>query len=544
MMSGQMPILILREGTKREQGKDAQRGNIEAAKAIADAVRTTLGPKGMDKMMVDSIGDIVISNDGATILKEMDVDHPAAKMIVEVAKAQDSSVGDGTTTAVVLSGEFLKQAETLLEQGVHSTVIANGYRMAMNEAKKLLDSLAIKAKDDKTLRNIAITALAGKNTGLSYDFLADLVVKAINAVATERDGKVMVEHTNIKVDKKNGGSVTDTQFISGLVIDKEKVHAKMPSVVKDAKIALVDSALEVKKTEIEAKVQITDPSRIQDFLAQEAESFKKMVSKVKASGANVIFCQKGIDDLAQHYLAKEGIYAVRRVKKSDMEKLVKATGGKLITNLDDLKADSLGKADKIEEKKIGDDRMTFVTGCANPKAVSILIRGATDHVVTEIERSLNDAIRVVAITKEDGKYLPGGGAIEAEVSMRLKGFANTIGGREQMAIEAFAKALEVIPRTLAENAGMDPINTLLKLKSEHDTGHTSYGINVYEEKVGDMNSMGVFDPLRVKKHAFEAAVEVATMILRIDDIIASRKSSGSESPGGGMPGGMGGMPPY
>ena len=413
MMSGQMPILILREGTKREQGKDAQRGNIEAAKAIADAVRTTLGPKGMDKMMVDSIGDIVISNDGATILKEMDVDHPAAKMIVEVAKAQDSSVGDGTTTAVVLSGEFLKQAETLLEQGVHSTVIANGYRMAMNEAKKLLDSLAIKAKDDKTLRNIAITALAGKNTGLSYDFLADLVVKAINAVATERDGKVMVEHTNIKVDKKNGGSVTDTQFISGLVIDKEKVHAKMPSVVKDAKIALVDSALEVKKTEIEAKVQITDPSRIQDFLAQEAESFKKMVSKVKASGANVIFCQKGIDDLAQHYLAKEGIYAVRRVKKSDMEKLVKATGGKLITNLDDLKADSLGKADKIEEKKIGDDRMTFVTGCANPKAVSILIRGATDHVVTEIERSLNDAIRVVAITKEDGKYLPGGGAIEA-----------------------------------------------------------------------------------------------------------------------------------
>ncbi|MCL5437940.1 MAG: thermosome subunit, partial [Candidatus Thermoplasmatota archaeon] len=341
-----MPILILKEGTRREQGKDAQRGNIEAAKAIADAVRTTLGPKGMDKMMVDSIGDIVISNDGATILKEMDVDHPAAKMIVEVAKSQDTSVGDGTTTAVVLAGEFLKQAETLLEQGVHSTVIANGYRMAMNEAKKLLESSSIKAKDDKTLRNIAITALSGKNTGLSYEFLADLVVKAVNAVATERDGKTHVDHSDIKVDKKNGGSVTDTLFISGLVIDKEKVHAKMPSSVKDAKIALIDSALEIKKTEIEAKVQITDPTKIQDFLGQESETFKKMVAKIKNSGASAVFCQKGIDDIAQHYLAKEGIYAVRRVKKSDMEKLQKATGAKVVTNLDDLKADSLGKAEK------------------------------------------------------------------------------------------------------------------------------------------------------------------------------------------------------
>jgi chaperonin GroEL (HSP60 family) len=415
--------------------------------------------------------------------------------------------------------------------------------MAMNEAKKLLESSSIKAKDDKTLRNIAITALSGKNTGLSYEFLADLVVKAVNAVATERDGKTHVDHSDIKVDKKNGGSVTDTLFISGLVIDKEKVHAKMPSSVKDAKIALIDSALEIKKTEIEAKVQITDPTKIQDFLGQESETFKKMVAKIKNSGASAVFCQKGIDDIAQHYLAKEGIYAVRRVKKSDMEKLQKATGAKVVTNLDDLKADSLGKAEKVEEKKIGDDRMTFITGCANPKAVSILIRGATEHVIAEIERSLSDAIRVVAITKEDAKYLPGGGAIESEISMKLKGFANTVGGREQMAIEAFSKALEVIPRTLAENAGMDPINTLLKLKSEHDTGHTSYGINVYEEKVGDMNSMGVFDPLRVKKHAYEAAVEVATMILRIDDIIASRKSSASEG-SGGMPGGMGGMPPY
>ncbi len=548
MMSGQMPILILKEGTSREQGKNAQKANIEAAKAIADAVRTTLGPKGMDKMLVDSIGDIVISNDGATILKEMDVDHPTAKMIVEVAKSQDSSVGDGTTSAVILAGEFLKQAEVLLDQGVHSTVIANGYRLAMNETKKLLDSIALKSSDDNTLRNVALTALAGKNTGTSYDFLSDLVVKAVNAVAEERNGKVVVDPSNIKVDKKNGGSVNDTQFINGLIIDKEKVHAKMPSVVKDAKIGLIDSALEIKKTEIEAKVQITDPSRIQDFLGQESETFKKMVEKIKNSGANVILCQKGIDDLAQHYLAKDGIYAVRRVKKSDMEKLAKATGAKIVTNLDDLSHSVLGKAERVEEKKIGDDRMTFITGCANPKAVNILIRGATDHVVSEIERSLNDAIRVVAITKEDGSYLPGGGAIESELSMRMRNFANSVGGREQLAIEAFAKALEIIPRTLAENAGMDPINTLIKLKAEHEKGHSSYGISIADNSVGDMTKAGVYDPVRVKKHALESAVEVSTMILRIDDVIASRKSSASENPAGGGMGGMGGMgggmPPY
>jgi thermosome len=547
-MSGQMPILILKEGTSREQGKNAQKANIEAAKAIADAVRTTLGPKGMDKMLVDSIGDIVISNDGATILKEMDVDHPTAKMIVEVAKSQDSSVGDGTTSAVILAGEFLKQAEVLLEQGVHSTVIANGYRLAMNETKKLLDSIALKSSDDKTLRNVALTALAGKNTGTSYDFLSDLVVKAVNAVAEERNGKVVVDPSNIKVDKKNGGGVNDTQFINGLIVDKEKVHAKMPSIVKDAKIGLIDSALEIKKTEIEAKVQITDPSRIQDFLGQESDTFKKMVEKIKNSGANVILCQKGIDDLAQHYLAKDGIYAVRRVKKSDMEKLAKATGAKIVTNLDDLNSSVLGSAEKVEEKKIGDDRMTFITGCANPKAVNILIRGATDHVVSEIERSLNDAIRVVAITKEDGSYLPGGGAIESELSMKLRNFANSVGGREQLAIEAFAKALEIIPRTLAENAGMDPINTLIKLKAEHEKGHSSYGISITDNSVGDMTKAGVYDPVRVKKHALESAVEVSTMILRIDDVIASKKSSASENPGAGGAGGMGGMgggmPPY
>jgi thermosome len=545
-----MPILVLKEGTSREQGKNAQKNNIEAAKAIADAIRTTLGPKGMDKMLVDSIGDIIISNDGATILKEMDVDHPTAKMIVEVAKSQDTAVGDGTTSAVIIAGELLKQAEGLLEQGVHATVIANGYRLAVNEAKKYLEEMALKATDDKTLKLIAMTALSGKNTGLSSEMLSDLVVKAIDAVAEERNGKVVVDTANIKVDKKNGGSVTDTQYISGLLIDKEKVHAKMPSIVKDAKIALIDSALEIKKTEIEAKVQITDPTKIQDFLTQESDTLKAMVEKVHKSGANVIFCQKGIDDIAQHYLAKDGIYAVRRVKKSDMEKLAKATGAKIVTNLDDLSKASLGVAERVEEKKISDDRMTFVTGCANPKAVSILIRGGTDHVVSEIERALNDAIRVVGITKEDGRYLPGGGAVEAELSMRVRNYANSVGGREQLAIEAFSKALEVIPRTLAENAGMDPINTLIQLKAEHEKGQKNQGIDFSTNKTGDMNKAGVYDPLRVKKHALESAVEVSTMILRIDDVIASKKSAGGEG-SGQMPGGMGGMggmgggmPPY
>ncbi len=538
MISGQTPILILKEGTERQQGKNAQKNNIEAAKAIADAVRTTLGPKGMDKMLVDSIGDIVISNDGATILKEMDVDHPTAKMIVEASKSQDTAVGDGTTTVVVLAGELLKQAESLLDQGVHSTIIADGYHLAAVEAKKELEDLSLKANNDETLKKIAITALSGKNTGVSSDFLADLVVKAINSVAEERDGKIMVDTANIKVDKKSGGSAADTQFINGIIIDKEKVHSKMPGIVKNAKIALINSALEIKKTEIDAKVQITDPSKIQDFLDQETDTMKEMAEKIKKSGANVVFCQKGIDDTVQYYLAKDGIYAARRVKQSDMEKLAKATGAKMVTNLDDITEDVLGKAETVEERKIGDDRMTFVTGCVNPKAVSILIRGGTEHVVDEIERAMNDAIRVVAITKEDGKYLPGGGAIEAELAMKLRNYSNSVGGREQLAIEAFAKALEIIPRTLAENAGMDPINTLISLKAEHEKGNRTFGIDMDNSKIDDMIKLGVYDTFRVKTHAIESAVEVATMILRIDDVIASKKSSAPSNPQGGMGGGM------
>ncbi len=540
MMSGQTPILILKEGTERQQGKSAQKNNIEAAKAIADAVRTTLGPKGMDKMLVDSIGDIIISNDGATILKEMDVDHPTAKMIVEASKSQDTAVGDGTTTVVVLAGELLKQAESLLDQGVHSTIIADGYHLAAGESKKILSDMALKATDDAMLKKIAVTALSGKNTGVSAEFLADLVVNAINSVSETVNGKTIVDTVNVKVDKKSGGSAADTTFIKGIIVDKEKVHSKMPSIVKNAKIALINSALEIKKTEIDAKVQITDPSKIQGFLDQETDTLKEMADKIKKSGANVVLCQKGIDDTVQYYLAKYGIYAVRRVKQSDMEKLAKATGAKMVTDLDDITGDTLGKAETVEERKIGDDRMTFVTGCENPKAVNILIRGGTEHVVDEIDRALNDAIRVVAITKEDGKYLPGGGATEAELAMKLRSYSNSVGGREQLSIEAFAKALEIIPRTLAENAGMDPINTLITLKAKHEKGDKNFGVDMEGSQINDMIKLGVFDTYRVKTHAIESAVEVATMILRIDDVIASRKSSPPAGGAGGMPGGMGG----
>ncbi|MEM3213093.1 MAG: thermosome subunit beta, partial [Thermoplasmatales archaeon] len=387
MLSGQIPILVLKEGSTRESGKDAQRNNIEAAKAIADTVKSALGPKGMDKMLVDSLGDITISNDGATIMKQMDVDHPTAKMIVEIAKGQDQEVGDGTTTAVVLAGELLKQAEVLLDQNVHPTIIANGYKMASNKSMEILSSISEKKIDDEMLKNIAKTAMTGKNVGGVTDFLADIAVKAVKSIVEERDGKKVVDVDNILVQKKIGGGITDTELIDGIVIDKEKVHPRMPVEVKGCKIALLDSGLEIKKTEIDAKVQITDPSKIQAFLDQEEDTFRSMVEKVKKSGANVLISQKGIDDLAQHFLQKEGIYAVRRVKKSDMEKLARATGGRIVTSLDDLSPSDLGTAEKTEERKIGDDRLTFITGCKYPKSVSILIRGGTQHTIDEVERA-------------------------------------------------------------------------------------------------------------------------------------------------------------
>lgn len=550
MMGGQVPILVLKEGTERETGKGAQKRNIEVAKAIADAVRTTLGPKGMDKMLVDSLGDIVITNDGATILKEIDVEHPTAKMMVEVAKVQDTEVGDGTTTAVVLGGELLRKAEELLDQNVHPTIITNGYRLAAEKALELLPELGIKVESDEHLKEIAITAMTGKNVGEAKEYLADIAVKAVKSIVEEKDGKKFVDVDNIKVEKKQGGGIRDTELIDGIVLDKEKVHPRMPKIVKGAKIALINTGFEVKKTEISAKIQINDPSQIQAFLEEEQNQIKRMVDKVKEVGANVVFCQKAIDDIAQHYMAKYGIYAVRRVKKSDMEKLAKATGGKIITNLDDLTPKDLGYAEIVEERKIGEDNMTFVRGCKNPKAVSILIRGGTEHVVDEAERALHDALKVVGVTLEDGYAVAGGGATEIELALKIRDYAPTVGGREQLAIEKFADALEIIPRTLAENAGMDAIDVLMRLKAEHQNGNKYMGVDVIEGKISDMFEKKVIEPLRVKKQAIESATEAATMILRIDDVIAAKKTEttkggkgGPEGMQGGMggPGGMGGM---
>ncbi|AGB05312.1 thermosome subunit [Aciduliprofundum sp. MAR08-339] len=536
MMAGQ-PILILKEGTRRETGREAMRNNIAAARAIADAVRSTLGPRGMDKMLVDSLGDVVITNDGVTILKEIDVEHPAAKMMVEVAKTQDSEVGDGTTTAVVLAGELLKNAEGLLEQNVHPTVIAAGYRHAAEKAKEILEEIAkpISMDDEETLKKIAATALSSKSASMAKDLLSDIAVKAVKKVAEEVDGRIYVDMDSIQIVKKQGGAIDDTELIEGMIIDKEKVHPGMPSRVKDAKIALINMALEVKKPEIDANIQIKDPAMVRAFLDEEEKILKGMVEKIKASGANVVLCQKGIDDMAQHFLAKEGIYAVRRVKKSDMEKLSKATGAKIVTSLDDLTSEELGHAELVEQRKIGEDNMTFIIGCENPKAVSILVRGGTEHVVDEIERSLKDALHVVAKAVEDGKIVTGGGSSAVEIALKLRDYAASVGGREQLAIEAFADALEVIPRTLAENAGHDPIDMLIELRKAHKDGKVTYGINVYEGKVADMMDLGVIEPIRVGKQAIDSATDAAIMILRIDDVIAAKgetKKGGNEGPSG------------
>jgi len=544
---GGQPVIVLKEGTESTRGKTAHSNNIMAARAVADAVRSTLGPKGMDKMLVDSMGDIVITNDGATILKELDIEHPAAKMVVEVAKTQDNECGDGTTSAVVLAGELLKKSESLIDENVHPTVISNGFRLAASEAVKILKSMGfdVSPTDRKSLKLVAMTAMTGKGVGGEIELLAEIAVDAVSAIAEKVDGKYRVDTDNVQVEKKQGGAIADTKLIKGLVLDKERVHSRMPKVVKNAKIALVDSALEIKKTEVEAKIQIKDPAQMQRFLDEEEKTLKSMVEKVKKSGATVLICEKGIDDLAQHYLAKENIYAVRRVKRSDMEKLAKATGGKVVTNLDDLKANELGSAEQVEEVKIADSQMTFVTGCKNPKAVSVLIRGGTEHVIDEVERSLHDALKVVGVATEDGKAVPGGGAPEIELAIRLRDYGQSVGGREQLAIEAFADAMEIIPWTLAENAGMDAIDIVIELKNAHSKSNgRNFGINVLQNKVSDMVSAKVIEPLRVKTQAIQSATEVASMILRIDDVIAAKRMSppAGGPPGGGM-GGMGGMPP-
>lgn len=547
-MLGNQPIIILREGTESTKGRTAHSNNIMAARAVADAVRSTLGPKGMDKMLVDSMGDIVITNDGATILKELDIEHPAAKMIVEISKTQDNECGDGTTSAVVFAGELLKKSESLIEQNVHPTVISNGYRLASQEAIKVLKGMGVKVSptDKKTLKLVAMTAMTGKSVGGEKDTLASVAVEAVTSIAEKSGEKYVADIDNVQVEKKHGGSVSDTKLIKGIILDKERVHSRMPKSVKNAKIALVDSAIEIKKTEVEAKIQIRDPMQMQKFLDEEENTIRAMVDKVTKSGATVLMCEKGIDDLAQHYLAKKGLYAVRRVKRSDMEKLAKATGGKIVTNLDDLSQKELGKAAEVEEVKIGDSDMTFVTGCRNPKAVSVLVRGGTEHVVDEAERALHDALKVVSVAIEDEVIVPGGGATEIELALKLRDYGQSVGGREQLAIEAFAEALEIIPWTLAENAGMDAINVLIELKNSHTKkAGKAYGVDVMENRVSDMVKTKVLEPLRVKRQAIESATEVASMVLRIDDVIASRKMSPSEMqgpPGGGM-GGMGGMPP-
>lgn len=543
------PIIVLREGTERSRDREAQLNNIAAARAVADSVRSTLGPKGMDKMLVDSMGDIVVTNDGVTILKEMDVQHPAAKMVVEVAKTQDSECGDGTTTSVILAGELLKKAEALLDQKVHPSIIVNGYRMAAAEAVKMLESIAISVKPDQEdlLKKIASTAMMGKSVGGQKDKLAQLAVQAVKSVAEDRGGKTIVDVDNIKIVKKVGGSIADTEIVKGIVIDKERVHPRMPKIVKNPKIALLSVALEIKKTEVEAKIQISDPESMQKFLDEEEATLKKMVEKIKATGANVVFCQKGIDDLVQHFLAKADIYAVRRVKESDMDKLAKATGANIVGNLDQLESTDLGKAELVEQKKVGEEDMTFVTGCKNAKSVSIIIRGGTEHVIDEVERSLHDALRVIGITLEDGKAVAGGGAPEIEMALHLANYASSVGGREQLAIEAFAEALEVIPWVLAENAGQDAIDVVLKLKSVHKGNKSNgrfFGVGMESIEPVNMLDQNVIEPLRVKTQAIKASAEVASMILRIDDVIAAKRTTPQEGgpgdPGGEMPGcGMG-----
>jgi thermosome len=520
--------------------------NIMAARAIAEAVRTTLGPRGMDKMLVDSLGDVTITNDGVTILDEMDVEHPAAKMMVEVAKTQEDEVGDGTTTAVVLAGELLKYAEKLLDQDIHATVIATGYNKAAGKAQEILNNMATSiSKDDKArLKQIALTAMSSKGSQRLDEKLAELCVEAVTQIVEEENGKYVADIDHIKVEKKTGGSSSDSQLIKGIIIDKEVVHPGMPKRVTNAKIALLNTALEVEETETSAEIRITDPSQLKAFLNEEERMLKEMVATIKKTGANVVFCQKGIDDLAQHILAKERILAARRIKESDMEKLARATGGKVVTNLKDLSPEDLGYAELVEERKIAGDEMIFVEGCKDPKSVSLLVRGGTEHVVDEVERAVHDAISVISAAIEDGKIVAGGGAPEIEVAKGLREYSETVGGREALAIKAFADAVEIIPRTLAENAGLDPIDILVELRARHERPDgKNFGLNVLTGKVSNTLELGIVEPLRVKLQAIKSAGEAAEMILRIDDVIAAGKLEKEKEKEKGPSEEMGEMPP-
>jgi len=520
------PILVLKEGSSRSRGREAQRQNITAAKVIAEVVRSTLGPKGMDKMLVDTIGDITITNDGATILDEIEAQHPAAKVMVNVAKIQDKEVGDGTTSVVVLAGELLKKAEDMLDLGIHPTVIVSGYQKAQDRALEVLDKIAVPVSldDRKALLDVATTSMRSKSVEYFREPLAELAVEAVLRVAETRHGKKTADIDDVQVTKKAGKSLSETQLIKGLIIDKEVVHAGMPRRIVDAKIALLDAAMEVEKTEFSAEIRIRDPTQMRAFMDEETRILKEMVDKVKAAGANVVFCQKGIDDMAQFFLAKEGIVAVRRAKKSDMEKLAKATGGKIITSIDDLNPSDLGEAKLVEERKLGEDKMVFVEECKDPGAVAILIRGGLERAVDEAERSLHDALYVVIDVVKDGRIVYGGGAADAELAKELKRYAAQVGGREQIAIEGFAEALEGLPQALAENAGLDPIDILVELRSTHEKPDgTAMGVNVFSGKVEDMSALRVLEPLSVKRHIISSAVEAASMILRVDDVVVASR---------------------
>ena len=549
---GNQPLIVLSEESQRTSGKDAQSMNVTAGKAVAESVRTTLGPKGMDKMLVGSSGSVVVTNDGVTILDEMDIEHPAANMVVEVAQTQEDEVGDGTTTAVVIAGELLSKAEDLLDQDIHATILAQGYRQAAEEAKSALEDIAVEVDTDdtETLEGVAQTAMTGKGAESAKDQLGGLVVEAIRSVADNEE----IDTDNVQVETVVGGSIDESELIEGVVVGKDRVHDNMPPIKEEADIALLDTAIEVPETELDTEVNVTDPNQLQEFLDQEEEQLREMVDSVVAAGADVVLCQKGIDDMAQHYLAEEGILAVRRAKQSDIQALSRATGARVISNIEDITADDLGFAGTVAERQLDDDDKLFIEDVDDARSVTLVLRGGTEHVVDEVERAIEDALGVVASTLQDGKVLTGGGAPETALSLSLRDFADSVGGREQLAVEAFADAIDVVPRTLAENAGLDPIDSLVELRSQHDAGNNTVGLDAEEGEVGNLEGEAV-EPLGVKTQAIESATEAAVMLLRIDDVIAAgdlKGGSGDDddddaAPGGpgggmgGMGGGMGGM---
>ena len=549
MPSEGVPVIILREGSARTRGKEAQRSNIMAAKTVAAALKTALGPRGQDKMLVSGFGDITITNDGATILDEMDVQHPAAKMLVEAAKAQDSEVGDGTTSVVVFAGELLDKAERLIDKNVHPTIIIDGYREAADKALDILDKIAtrVNAKDKKALKKVAMTSMATKIVSADSDYLADIAVDAVLKVAEKKKGGYRINLDDVKIEKKAGESLLDSELISGIVLDKEVVHSDMPKLIKNAKIALLDTSLEIEKTEYDAKINIETPEQMQEFLKAEGEMLENMVDKIRKSGAKVVICQKGIDDLAQHYFARRGILALRRVKKSDMESLAKATGGRIVTNIEDLSPADLGYAKLVEERKVADDKMTFIEGCKSPRSLTVLIRGGTDKIVDEAERSIHDALSVVKDVVIEPKTVVGGGAVEEEIAVRLRRYAQKLSGKRRLAIEHFAESLESIPAVLSENAGLDPIEITLELGARHARGEVHAGIDLKNGKITNMAALGVIEPALVKKQVIKSATETAAMLLKIDDVIAATRMRapprGPHGAPGAGPGGVGGGAP-